>query len=265
MTKPHNTVAAEVWGQAGAAYDFISFGLADGLCHAVQMLWPRAEEHILDLATGTGWTARRVAELGARVTAVDIAEPLLAAARSEAAHLSERLTFQQADAEALPFADGAFDGVISTYGVIFAGRPDRAAAELARVTRPGGRLVLAAWRAAEGYIADFFTLIGRHSAAPPPEVSPMVWGDPDWLQETLGGAFELHTEPQTTTLYAPGAETLWRKYLAGFGPIAATHAALDAAGQAAFRQDFLDLHAPYRSGPGLRIERHALLVRGSRR
>lgn len=266
MIEPHNVAAAQAWGHAGENYDFISFGLSDGLSHAVQLLWPKQGERILDLATGTGWTARLVAGHGADVVGLDIADGLLTAARGLSGHLSQRLTFQQGDAEAMPFDDGAFDGVISTYGVILAGRPERAAAELKRVVRPGGRMVLATWfDDAEDYIPAFFAMVGRYSDAPPPEVSPMVWGNEDWINQTFSNAFEVETLPCITTLFAPDADTLWEKYRKGFGPMQLTIDALPEDQVAAFRDDFRRLHVPYANGSGLKIERKALLVRAVRR
>ncbi len=266
MAKIHDQGAAIAWGHGGAAYDFISFGLSDGISLAVQALWPDKGERILDLGTGTGWTARLCAQQGADVVGGDISETLLAAAKGLSKHLSDRLTFQLADAEALPFADHAFDGVISTYGVIFSGRPQMAASELARVVRPGGKLVLLTWLEAEnGYIPEFFQMIGKYSDAPPPETSPLSWGNPDWIQELLGNDWNLVCEPLTTSLYAPNAEVLWEKYKQGFGPVGLTADHLSAERHDAFRQDFLDLHAPWDTGSGLKIDRRALLVRGTRR
>ena len=147
---PHHQVAAGLWSLGGENYDEISFGVSDALAHAAQRLAPKANEQILDVATGTGWSARNVARAGARVTAVDIAADLLTAARELSAHVRPPIAFQLADAESLPFPDGHFDGVISTFGVMFARNHERAAAELARVCRKGGRLVLATW-APEGF------------------------------------------------------------------------------------------------------------------
>lgn len=266
MTEPHNQAAARAWGHAGAHYDFISFGLSDGLSHAVQMLWPTPGERILDLATGTGWTARLAATQGAEVVGVDIAEGLLSAAETLSAHFAPRLSFRHADAEALPFDDASFDGAISTYGVMFAGKPERAAAELKRVIRPGGRMVLATWfDDPEDYIPAFFAMVGRYSDAPPPETSPMVWGNEAWVHETFGDAFELETRPSVTTLFAPDADTLWEKYRKGFGPMQLTIDALSPEEVEAFRKDFRDLHAPYANDKGLKVDRKNLLVRGLRK
>jgi len=266
MVQPHNEAAADVWAHSGAAYDFISFGLSDGLSHAVQALWPRPGEQILDVATGTGWTARLAAQQGATVTAVDIADPLLEAARQLSGHIEPAVTFRHADAEALPFADAAFDGVISTYGVMFAGKPQVAAAELARVAKPGGRLVLLTWLDdTVGYIPAFFSIVARYAGGPPPEISPMVWGNADWLARTLGGNFELTVRERITTLIAPDADTLWEKYRRGFGPVGRAISGLDEDQVRAFQREFQDLHAAYDTGNGLVIDRKALLVQGTRR
>jgi SAM-dependent methyltransferase len=256
---------ARMWGAPGAAYDGIAFGLSDTIAHAVQVLWPRPGERVLDIGTGTGWAARLAARRGARVTGVDIAPGMLVAAERLSEGLEPRPAFVQAPAEALPFADGHFDGVISTYGVIFANDPMAAIAEMARVLRPGGRLALATWAdEPEGYIARFFALIGRWSDAPPPAASPFDWGRPDWLDAALADRFEIACRPQTTWLYAPDAETVWEEYRAGFGPVAAIDAALSPAARAGFREDFLALHRVYATALGLAIPRQALLVRGLR-
>src|SRR5512145_2314141 len=133
----HHQAAATMWGRGGRHYDDVSFAISDALAHAAQRLNARAGERILDVATGTGWSARNVARTGATVTGVDISEELLAAARELSGHVRPTIEFRQADAESIPFEDGAFDGVISTFGVIFALDQAQAAAELARVCRAG--------------------------------------------------------------------------------------------------------------------------------
>ncbi|MEL6913201.1 MAG: methyltransferase domain-containing protein [Pseudomonadota bacterium] len=143
MTLDELTPEARMWGQPGKAYDGISFGLSDTISHTVQALWPRDGERVLDIGTGTGWAARLAAWRGADVIGVDIAPGLLAAAQAFSAGQAGSPTYRRAAVEALPFDDGRFDGVISTYGVIFSSAPSRAVAEMARVLRPGGRLALA--------------------------------------------------------------------------------------------------------------------------
>ncbi|MDA7430532.1 methyltransferase domain-containing protein [Primorskyibacter aestuariivivens] len=265
MTKLENMTETDVWGTGGAAYDPISFGLSDGIGHAVQKLCPAPGEKVLDLGTGTGWAARLVAGLGADVTGLDMSEPMIRAARELSAHLETRLRFRKGAAEALPFDDATFDGVISTYGVMFASQPDRAISEMARVLRPGGRMALTTWAETEGYIADFFAVIGHHSDAPPPEASPFDWGNEDWLRDHLGRQFDISVEPLTTTYFAPDAATVWHKYRQGFGPVRATYDALPPDRAEAFRADFIAMQEHYAGASGLRITRKALLVSGRRR
>jgi len=265
MTLDALTSEARMWGATGASYDGISFGLSDTISHAVQALWPRPGERILDIGTGTGWAARLAAWRGASVTGVDIAPGMIDAAETLSARLDPRPVFRLAAAEALPFPDESFDGVVSTYGVIFSNAPSTAVAEMARVLRPGGRLALATWAdAPQGYVAGFFALVGEWSDAPPPSASPFDWGRPDWLRQALGERFAIEFREQVTTLYAPDAATVWQEYARGFGPVAATHAALSEDRRAAFRAAFEDFHRPYASEMGLAIPRSALVVRGVR-
>ncbi len=204
------TPEARMWGQTGKSYDGISFGLSDTISHTVQALWPLPGERILDIGTGTGWAARLAAWRGASVTGVDLAPGMLKAAETLSAGLDLRPVFQQAAAEALPFREESFDGVISTYGVIFSSKPSKAVAEMARVLRPGGRLALATWAdEPDGYIARFFALIGEWSDAPPPAASPFDWGCSSWLTEIVGEHFEIDLREQVTTLYAPDVATAW--------------------------------------------------------
>ena len=141
----HNQRPAAVWSSGGADYDRISRGIADSIEHCVTRLDPQPGERILDLATGTGWTSRQVALRGATVTGVDIAVDLIAAARAAAQAKGLEIDYRIGDAESLPFEAGEFAAVISTCGIMFASRPEAAAAELARVTRKGGRIALTTW------------------------------------------------------------------------------------------------------------------------
>lgn len=169
--QPHNQRAAAVWSAGGKGYDQISRGIADSIEHCVLRLAPRPGERILDLSTGTGWTSRLVARSGARVTGVDIADGLLEVARATAAAEGLAIDYRLGDAEDLPFDDGAFDAVVSTCGVMFASRPEAAAAELARVCRKGGRIALTTWLS-DGNLFKMFAVMRRYMAAPPRRLPP---------------------------------------------------------------------------------------------
>ncbi|MEQ9813239.1 MAG: class I SAM-dependent methyltransferase [Azospirillaceae bacterium] len=260
----HHHPAAALWDAGGAAYDRVSFCISDALAHAAQRLDPKPGEEILDIATGTGWSARNVARAGAAVTAVDIAPTLLNAAMALSAGIEPPIRYEQAAAEHLPFADAAFDGVISTFGVMFAADARMAASEMARVVRPGGRMALAVWVPA-GAVAKFFAMIAAHDDGPPPPTDPLDWGDPARLAALLGDAFELSFEPGTSHAYHPSLEQIWDWYAAGFGPVRHLMARLDEAGLARLRADFDAYHRAYLTPHGLTVARDYLVVTGRRR
>ncbi|MBR0692597.1 class I SAM-dependent methyltransferase [Bradyrhizobium lablabi] len=261
---PHHQTAATAWGRGGKHYDDVSFAISDALAHGAQRLNPRAGERILDVATGTGWSARNVARVGAVVIGVDISEELLAAARELSAHVRPPIEFQQADAERLPFDDGAFDGVISTFGVMFAFDHAQAAAELARVCRPGGRLALTTWAPA-GAVAEFFGIIARHSDAPPPPSSPLAWGDPPHVEKLLGKAFDLKFEPGVSNAYHGSAEDIWNWYTRGFGPLRQLAESLPPDRLERLKCDLDAYHQHYAVPAGLHVKREYLLTLGRRR
>jgi SAM-dependent methyltransferase len=261
---PHNAKAAATWTLGGRDYDRISFGVSDALAHAAQRLAPRPGERILDVATGTGWSARNIARAGARTIGVDIAPDLLVAARDLSAHLDPPIEFLEADAEALPFEDGAFDAVISTFGVMFAADHAAAARELARVCRPGGRLALIVW-APEGAVQEFLGIIGKFNPNPPPDPSPLAWGEPEHAEELLGEAFDLTFEPGVNDHYLGGVEEAWNWYAVGFGPMKALIGALPPDELAAFKQEIDACHAAYRVPAGLHVKREYLAIIGRRR
>jgi len=261
---PHHQAAASMWGRGGQNYDDVSFAISDALAHAAQRLNAHANQRILDVATGTGWTARNVARTGASVTGVDIADKLLAAARELSAHVRPEIQFRLGDAERLPFEDEVFDGVISTFGVMFAIDQARAAAELARVCRKGGRLVLATW-APDGAVAEYFRVIGTHSSAPPPPASPLLWGDPSHVAKLLGGAFELRFEHGIANAYHDSVDDIWSWYARGFGPLRLLIETLSPDGVERLKRDIDAYHQHYVVPAGLHIKREYLLTLGSRR
>jgi len=140
----------------------------------------RCDEEVLDVAAGNGNATLAAARRGCRVLSTDYVAALLERGqdRARAEHLD--VTFQVADAEALPFDDASFDAVLSTFGVMFAPDQARAAQELARVCRPGGRIGLANWTP-EGFVGQMFKTLGRHLPPPPGVQPPSNWGAQAWL------------------------------------------------------------------------------------
>lgn len=143
-------------------------------------------QRVLDVGCGTGVVALTAARKGARVTGVDLTPALLERARENVALAGVAVTFETGDVEALPFADGSFDVVVSQFGHMFGPRPDRTTAEMLRVLAPGGTIAFSTWPP-ELYTGEMFLLIGRYSP-PPPEgvVSPALWGEPSIVRERLG-------------------------------------------------------------------------------
>jgi ubiquinone/menaquinone biosynthesis C-methylase UbiE len=260
---PHHRAAATMWARGGKHYDDVSFAISDALAHATQRLNARAGERILDVATGTGWSSRNVARTGAMVTGIDIADELLAAARELSAHVQPAIEYLRADAERLPFDDAAFDGVISTFGVMFAFDQARAAAELGRVCRSGGRLVLTTWAPA-GAVAEFFDVIARHSDAPPPPSSPLAWGDPTQVEKLLGKMFDLKFEHGVSNAFHGSVDDIWNWYTRGFGPLRQLAESLPPDRAERLKRDIDAYHSHYAVPAGLHVKREYLLTIGRR-
>ena len=265
MVEEHNKSAASLWSEGGRGYDYISFSISDALSHVAQSLWPKSGENILDIATGTGWSARNVAYMGANVTGVDIAEELLAAAKALSSHIQPAINYQHADAENLPFDDKTFDGVISTFGIMFAGNHQAAADELVRVCKPGGRISLATWLPGpDSFVARMFGVVAKHNDAPSPKVTPLEWGRQKYVNELLGDKFDLEFREEISTLFSPGGLEVWNKFHEGFGPVRLLANKLDEKKLADFKKEFIDLHEEFKNGNQIRIERRYLLTTGVR-
>lgn len=212
--------------------------VAELLCQAVDL---RPGESVLDVATGSGNTALAAARCFADVAAVDYVPSLLARGRDRAAAERLAVDFRDGDAEALPFADASFDVVLSTFGVMFAPDHQRAADELLRVCRPGGRIGLASWTP-DGVLGETFRLIGKH-LPPPAGLEPAVaWGSDGHLRKLFGsGARAIACRRQTFTFrYRSFAHwlDLFRTF---YGPMHRAFAALDADRQAALTNDLQQL------------------------
>ena len=197
---------------------------------------------ILDVASGAGQTAIPMSRLGAKVTGVDIATNLIEQARARAQAEGLDARFEEGDAEMLPFADGSFDIVISLIGAMFAPRPELVAAELKRVSRPGGKIIMGNWTPA-GFVGQMFKIHGKH--VPPPAIMapPVKWGDEEVVRQRFGdGISHLKLTRRLYPFRYPFAPTevveFFRTY---YGPSYKAFAALEAEKQAALREDLEQL------------------------
>ena len=145
-------------------------------------------EDVLDVATGSGNVALRAAAAGARVVGLDLTPELFEAARRRDAEFGVSVDWVEGDAEDLPFGDESFDAVLSVFGVQFAPRHEQTAVELARVTRPGGRIGLVNWTPG-GLIGELFKIMGAYLPKPPEYASsPPLWGSEDHVRGLFAGS-----------------------------------------------------------------------------
>lgn len=202
----------------------------------------------LDIAAGNGNVTMALARRGAAVVSTDYVPALLERGQRRAEAEGLPVAFQVADAEALPFADGSFDAVASTFGVMFSPDQDRAAAEIMRVCRPGGRIGLANWTP-DSFIGEVFRTLGRYLPPPAGLKPPSRWGDRAWIEATFGpAAASLSVTPKFFVFrYASPQEFLneFRRY---YGPIHKAFMALDEAGQQGLERDLLAAMARFNRG-----------------
>ena len=196
---------------------------------------------VLDVACGTGHVAIEAARGFCDVTGIDYVADLVATARDRAAAEGLAIDFQEADAEALPFGDGSFDYVLSAIGVMFTADHPRAAAELVRVTRPGGTIGLASWTA-EGFIGRVLKTVGTHVPPPPAAQPPTRWGDEDVVRDLLGeDVTDVRSEVHVVTQRFLSAESFADFMLTYYGPTYTAAQRLDDEGRTAFRADLVAL------------------------
>lgn len=220
--------------------------VGESLCEAVDL---RSGERVLDVAAGNGNCAIAAARRWAEVTAVDFVPALLehAAQRAAADHLS--FETRVGDAHALPFADGQFDVVLSSYGVMFAADQAQAARELTRVCRSGGRIGLANWTP-EGFIGQLFKTIGRHVPPPAGLQSPARWGTAAGLTELFGDRAADIAIARRDFVFRYRSPAHWVEvFRQWYGPVLKAFEALPPVGQAQLEADLLALIARFnRSG-----------------
>ena len=216
--------------------------LEPGALEFLGRIAPAPGTRMLDVACGAGQLAIPAAREGVRATGVDIASNLIEQARGRAAAEPLDARFDEGDAEALPYGDAAFDLVVSLFGAMFAPRPDRVAAELLRVCRPGGRIVMGNWTP-EGHIGQMFKVIGKHVPPSPLMASPLKWGDEATVRERLQtGTARLDLAKRRYPMaypFPPGEVVeFFRQY---YGPTNRAFESLDDAGQRALRADLEQL------------------------
>jgi ubiquinone/menaquinone biosynthesis C-methylase UbiE len=212
--------------------------VGEDLCEALDI---RAGQTVLDVAAGNGNVSLAAARRFCDVTSTDYVPALLDRARERAAAERLSITLREADAEALPFADGSFDAVVSTFGVMFTPDQDRAACELVRVCKRGGKIGLANWTP-DGFIGQLFKTIGKHMPPPAGVKSPALWGSRARIAELF--------EPHGTSIKSAQRNFVFRYrspdhwldvFKTYYGPVLKTFAALDPAKQEALQHDFLTL------------------------
>lgn len=232
-------------------YDRIADGLTISTDQTLRVARVRPGERVLDLATGTGITAIAARERGAQVTGVDLTPELLAVARTKAAAAGfDDIDFREGDAEALPFADAGFDTVLSTCGHMFAPDQPQVAAELARVTRPGGRVVFLAWTP-DGGVGNWFRITNKHFPPPPGVASPFNWGDADKVRQLLGDAFrDVTFTAGDCPQFGTSPEDIWTLFSTRYGPTVRAVAGLQGEALQALRDELLAYLEGFRAADG---------------
>jgi ubiquinone/menaquinone biosynthesis C-methylase UbiE len=225
-----------VW--AAGDYDRISAGFR----HEAQAFVDRRElrpgQRVLDAACGTGNLTIPAARTGAKVTGIDLIPSLLTAASQWADREKLLIKLDEGSVEELPYTDAQFDVVLSMFGVMFAARPDRVVAELARVTRPGGQVALANWTRA-GFIGQLFKIQTGYVPPPPEAVSPLLWADEKTLRERFDErTWQLTLTPRMCRFRYPHTPAGTAELFRGtYGPTVKAFEALDEDRRAAFAAD----------------------------
>jgi ubiquinone/menaquinone biosynthesis C-methylase UbiE len=222
--------------------------VGEELCEALDV---RSGHKVLDVAAGNGNVSLAAARRWCEVVATDYVPALLERARERARAERLNLEFREADAEALPFPDGSFDVVVSTFGVMFTPDQERAASELARVCRRGGKIGLANWTP-DGFIGQLFKTIGKHLPPPPGARSPALWGTRARIAELFDAHASAIKLAQRDFVFRYRSPEHWLEvFRTYYGPLLKAFAALEAPAQAALERDIRTLIEQLnRSGDG---------------
>lgn len=211
--------------------------VGESLCEALDLRGQR----VLDVAAGNGNATLAAARRWCDVVSTDYVPALLERAKARAAAEGLAVQFEQADAENLHFGDGAFDAVLSTFGVMFTPNQEKAASELARVCKPGGKIGLANWTPS-GFVGELFKVMGRYLPPAPGMKSPALWGTEERLRELFGTRIARLQAPRRDYIFRYRSPKHWldtfRTY---YGPMHKAFAALDATNQQSLAEDLLAL------------------------
>ena len=229
----------EVWSSG----DYATIGtllqiVGEELCESLDV---RSGEKVLDVAAGNGNAALAAARRWCDVVATDYVPGLLKAGRERAAADRLEIDFRYADAEALPFADASFDVVVSTFGVMFTADHERAAGEMMRVCRSGGKIGMANWTP-DGFIGQLFKTIGKHLPPAAGLKSPSLWGTRERIAQMFGPhASSIDTRTREFVFRFRSAEHWMDVFRTNYGPMLKTFAALDGAAPTVLAADIMEL------------------------
>ncbi len=210
--------------------------VGEQLCESIDL---KPGSKVLDVAAGNGNATLAAARRFADVTSTDYVGHLLDKGKARAEAEGLKVTFGVADVEALPFTDGSFDAVLSTFGVMFAPNHQQSAAEMLRVVRRGGHIGLANWTP-PSFIGQVFRTLGKHIAPPAGVKSPALWGDREHL-ETLFAGHRISMVERHFTFRYRSAQHFLDIFRTFYGPVHKAFNALDDAGRTALAKDLLAL------------------------
>jgi len=212
--------------------------VGETLCEALDL---RAGQKVLDVAAGNGNVTLAAARRWCEVVSTDYVPALLERGRERAAAERLAIEFREADAEALPFADASFDAVVSTFGVMFTADQDKAAAELVRVCKPGGKIGLANWTP-DGFIGQLFKTIGKYMPPPAGVKSPALWGTGARITQFVGAqASSIQLEQRDFVFRYRSAQHWLDVFKSYYGPLLKTFGALDPETRTALTDDLFEL------------------------
>ncbi len=221
--------------------------VGEELCEALDLT---SGKKVLDVAAGNGNVSLAAARRWCDVISTDYVATLLECGRARALAEGVTIDFKEADAEALPFADDAFDVVLSTFGVMFTPNQDKAASELLRVCKPGGQIGLTNWTP-DGFIGQVFKALGKYLPPPAAAKSPLLWGTRTRLTEMFGAdATWIKTEPRYFNFRYRSAEHFVDVFRTYYGPMLKAFSALEVREQTRLEKDLYDLVARMNKATG---------------